>query len=102
MTDSSTQTIEAIFETREAADLAIEHLVQQHALPRADVFVQAGGDRNTSGLKASGGDVSRPDGTRSDAPLRGRIEVSADIRREDVSKIQSAFRDAGALDIRVH
>ena len=32
MSDNATTTISAVFQTREAADYAIEHLVQQHGL----------------------------------------------------------------------
>ncbi len=41
MADDNTVTITATFETREAADLAVEHLVQQHGVSRPDIFVQA-------------------------------------------------------------
>jgi hypothetical protein len=34
------KTTSATFKTREAADLAIERLVQQHGISRADIFVQ--------------------------------------------------------------
>lgn len=38
MGDDSTTTITAVFKTREAADLAVEHLVQQHSIARPDIF----------------------------------------------------------------
>lgn len=40
MGDDSTTTITAVFKTREAADLAVEHLVQQHSIARPDIFIQ--------------------------------------------------------------
>ncbi|MBM7046148.1 MULTISPECIES: hypothetical protein [Rhizobium] len=40
MADDSTTTIWATFDTREAADLAVEHLVQQHGISRPDIFIQ--------------------------------------------------------------
>lgn len=57
MSDNSTTTVRAIFETHEAADLAIEHLAQKHGIPRADIFVQAAHDENSAGSAPSGGDV---------------------------------------------
>jgi hypothetical protein len=96
MADDSTTTIRATFETREAADLAVEHLVQQHGVSRPDIFVQSATDRNTAGSAPSGGDASHDDGARRDAPLRGEIEVSADISSSQIAAVQRSFGDAGA------
>lgn len=57
MADDSTTTIRATFETREAADLAVEHLVQQHGISRPDIFIQSASERNTAGSAPSGGDA---------------------------------------------
>lgn len=43
MADNSTTTMWAI---RKAADLALEHLVQQHGISRPDIFIQSATDRN--------------------------------------------------------
>ncbi len=51
------RTIVASFATRREADLAIEHLVQQHGIDRTDVFVGAPGEANSAGTKAAGADV---------------------------------------------
>lgn len=96
MADSSTTTIRATFETREAADLAVEHLVQQHGVSRPDIFVQSAGNDNTAGSEPSGGDVSHEFGSREDAPLKGEIEVSADVALSQVAAVQRSFGDAGA------
>jgi bifunctional non-homologous end joining protein LigD len=58
MADGSTTTIRATFDTREAADLAVEHLVQQHGISRPDIFIQSATNRNTTGSRPSGGDAS--------------------------------------------
>lgn len=55
MADDSTTTIRATFESREAADLAVEHLVQHHGISRPDIFVQSASDQNTTGSQVSGG-----------------------------------------------
>ena len=94
MSDDSTKTMWATFATREAADRAVEHLVQQWGIARADVFVEPNADANTAGIKASGGDA-----VRADAPLHGEIRVSADIARQDLLKAEKAFREAGARSV---
>ncbi|MFQ6185139.1 hypothetical protein ACLMJV_24720 [Sinorhizobium meliloti] len=99
MTDDRTTTISATFETREAADLAVEHLVQQHGISRPDIFIRAAGDRNTAGAAPSGGDASHEEGARRDAPLAGGIEVSADIASSQATAVERSFADAGALRV---
>lgn len=99
MADDSTTTITAFFETRAAADLAVEHLVQQHGVSRPVIFVQASGDRNTAGSAPSGGDMSHADGTREDAALEGEIEVSADIASDQVPAVQRSLEGAGAIRV---
>ena len=99
MTDDSTTTIRATFETREAADIAVEHLVQQHGIARPDIFVQSASAKNTAGSAPSGGDVSHTGGARSDAPLKGEIEVSVDINSRMIPAVQRSFGDAGAIRV---
>ena len=92
-------TIIAFFDTRVAADLAIEHLVQQHGVSRPDIFVRASGDRNTAGSIPSGGDVSHIDGAREDAALEGEIEVPVDITSDQISAVQCSLGDGGAIRV---
>jgi hypothetical protein len=99
MADDSTTAIKATFETREAADLAVEHRVQQHGISRPDIFVQPAGDMNTAGFASSGGDASHEEGARRDAPLAGEIEVSADIASSQVAAVQRGLGDVGALRV---
>ncbi|MFB2567439.1 hypothetical protein [Rhizobium sp. IMFF44] len=99
MADDSTTTISATFQTRQAADLAIEHLVQQHGISRPDIFVQSASDRNTAGSAPSGGDASRDEGARRDAPLAGEIEVSADIASSQAAAVKRGLAEAGALRV---
>ena len=99
MADDSTTTIRATFETREAADLAVEHLVQQHGISRSDIFIQPAGGRNTAGSAPSGGDASHDQGARRDAPLGGEIEVSVDIAADQVPAVQRSLGEAGALHL---
>lgn len=97
MADDSTTTISATFQTRQAADLAIEHLVQQHGISRPNIFAQSASDRNSSGSAPSGGDASHGEGARRDAPFAGEIEVSADIASNQAATVRRSLADAGAL-----
>lgn len=100
MSDGSTKTITARFETREAAELAVEHLTQEQGIDRSDVFLQASGRENSVGTSISGGDTaSGQQGSRRDAPLDGEIELSADIAADQLSAVQRVLGDAGALRV---
>lgn len=74
MADDSVRTTSATFKTREAADLAIEHLVQQHGISRADNFVQSKDARNTAGTMPSGGDAAHEDGRGRTPRYTGRLK----------------------------
>jgi hypothetical protein len=41
LSDTSTRTIIARFETRDAAELAVEHLSQEQGIDRTDIFLKA-------------------------------------------------------------
>ncbi|MBO9171875.1 hypothetical protein [Rhizobium sp. L245/93] len=99
MADNSTLTIRATFATRAAADLAVEHLVQQHGIARPDIFIQSTTAENTVGTSPSGGDVSHQEGTRDDAPLGGEIEVSANIASSQITVVQRSLGEAGAIRV---
>ncbi|OLP62475.1 hypothetical protein BJF93_22735 [Xaviernesmea oryzae] len=101
MPGENEKTLYATFDTREAADRAIEHLVQQYGIDRSDVFVEADGADNTAGTAPSGGDMlnREGEGTRTDAALEGKLKVSVDLALDDMEKAQAAFRDAGARDV---
>ncbi|WP_105435853.1 hypothetical protein [Neorhizobium tomejilense] len=100
MSDSSSKTIVATFETREAADLAVEHLVQKFGVGRTEVFVTASGSENSSGKTRSGSDApSVNEEGRDDAQLSGEIEVSADIQQDQTADLHRAFGDLGVLRV---
>lgn len=104
MADDSVCTIRGIFATREAADRAVERLVQEHGINRADVFVEPVGPANSAGTEASGPD--RPAGRaevggqdRSPPALAGAIAVSADVAARQRAAVESALREAGAQEV---
>lgn len=102
MADNSVKTICGTFSTREAAERAVEHLVQEHGIDRADIFVQPEGGDNSAGIEPSGADAA-PDlgGPQEAAPaLNGAILVSADVADGQSSVVESTLRSAGASDVR--
>lgn len=99
MADDSITTIRAPFKTREAADLAVEHLVQQHGISRPDISVQPIGSKNSAGSAPSGGDVRDEGDVGTHAPLDGEIEVSADIAATQIAAVQRSFDDLDAIRV---
>lgn len=82
------------FDTREEADLAIEHLVQEHGFDRADIAVAAAQAENSAGTEASGGDSASPGHeARDDGAHHGQIRllVKVDAARSEV--LRRAFDD---------
>lgn len=91
-----TNDISATFETRRAAELAVEHLVQEHGLARTDISVGAEGDANSSGTERSGADAApAAQGSDSQPKLKGAIKVSVRSSEEQRSVIQTALQEAG-------
>lgn len=96
------QTLKTTFATRRDAELAVEHLVQEHGIERSDIFIAPAGAANSAGEAVSGSD--QPGGPpsepgRSDAALNGRIEVSVDLQTDGLaSAVQTVFRDMSGSD----
>ncbi len=99
MAEDNMTTLTATFKTRQEAELAVEHLVQQHGISRPDIFVQSATAANTAGSEPSGGDVTGDGLTREDAPLNGEIEVSVDISVDQLSAVQRSMGEAGAVRV---
>ena len=81
------RTIVANFDPRRDAETAVEHLVQEHGIERADIFVRAPGKANTAGVRPAGADVEsgHPGVERHGEPeLSGPIEVSVECREGQV------------------
>lgn len=91
----------ATFSTREAADLAVEHLVQEHRVDPLAIFVEAVGDNNSVGAVRSGGDspAARSPG-RDDAPLNGTLRVTLATDGRNVSQLRKVLAEAGAVEVR--
>lgn len=99
------RTIVAQFESRRQAELAVERLVQEHRIPRSDIFVRALGEANSSGVKAAGADVEsgHPGVEKQGIPeLAGMIEVSVDCHGDLSGKVCHALQAAGASSLKAH
>lgn len=94
--------LRATFDTRERADLAVEHLVQEHGVDRSAIFVEPVDDENSAGIRVSGGDAAsgRPGSTnRDDAPLRGQLYVTVATTRAIQGKVRDSLEVCGAVMI---
>jgi len=91
-----TDKINATFATRRAAELAIEHLVQELGVVRTDVVVDAQGSENSSGTMRSGGDKVKDAAHKDSQPkLAGPIRVSVRSGATPREKIEAALQEAG-------
>ncbi|MFP3547396.1 hypothetical protein SB748_28730 [Rhizobium sp. SIMBA_035] len=98
MSNQNIKTVAATFQTREAADLAVEHIVQKAGFDRVDIFLQAAGQSNSSGKTQSGGETASVDhGRMMDVTLGGEIVVSVDARSDQVPVLHRG--DAGAIHV---
>jgi hypothetical protein len=96
MRGTMTNDISATFDTRRAAELAVEHLVQEHGVARSDITVDAEGAANSSGTERSGADAG-PDATASDRrpKLKGAIRVSVRSDEGRRKVIEAVLHEAG-------
>ncbi|CCD95219.1 conserved hypothetical protein [Bradyrhizobium sp. ORS 375] len=95
-------TITGRFATRREAELAVEHLVQDHGIARTDVVVQPAGQANSAGSKAAGADVEsgHPGVNKQGAPeLEGEIEVSVGGSAVTSADVEGILKEAGARKV---
>jgi hypothetical protein len=96
-------TIVATFETRRDAETAVEHLVQEYGVGRADNVVRAMGNANSAGIRPAGADVEsgHPNSDERGQPkLAGPIELSVDCRDELSATVEAALKEAGGRRLR--
>jgi len=92
----------AIFRTREQADLAIEHLVQERGVNRSAIFVEPIYEQNSSGVEISGGDAPSGDHStraRDDAPLNGAIRLTVAATKQELASQRKTLIAAGAVEV---
>jgi hypothetical protein len=98
----SVTTITATFDTRRDAELAVEHLVQEHDIDRDDIVIGPDGDDNSVGLEPSGSDEPTigEESDEDDAALNGAITVSVTLSDDkDVDTIQDVLLEYGGSEI---
>ncbi|MGK2910120.1 MAG: hypothetical protein ACSLE1_10050 [Sphingobium sp.] len=99
------KTITGTFATRRDVEIAVEHLVQDYGLDRADIFIQPENDENSAGSQETGADVesghpnSEPDSQG--AAYNGALLVSVDVNEDEDEDVEKSFRDAGALNVKI-
>ena len=97
-------TINATFETRREAELAVEHLVQEHGIDRDDVDVSAEGDQNSAGVEASGSDneTELEESTGDEAALNGRISLSVTVDSEETAEsVHEVLEEYGGQEVTI-
>jgi hypothetical protein len=93
-------TLIAEFDTRRAAELAVEHVVQECGIPRGDVVVQPTGADNTAGVRPAGADAKVAPEPEPGQKLDGPIEVSVDFHGGDPKRVADALKGVGAKVVR--
>ncbi|WP_156363652.1 hypothetical protein [Sphingomonas sp. Leaf357] len=97
-------TINATFETRREAELATEHLVQEHGVDREDIDVGTEGSENSAGVTGNGSEnpTELEDGTEDEAALNGRIAVTVTVDSEEIAEaVQEVLEEHGGDDVTV-
>ena len=95
------------FATRRDAELAVEHLVQEHGFERTDIFIEAQGAQNSAGTTRAGADLESghygAEGlTSGKTPeLHGAVEVSVECDDANTHAVEDALRAAGAEQVRL-
>ena len=95
-------TIKAVFETRREAELAVEHLVQQHDIDRDDILVGPDGDDNSVGVETNGSDNDAvlEDADDDDAALNGGIALSVTVDDEELGNtVEEVLIEFGGDDV---
>lgn len=88
-------TISAEFRSRRDAEMAVEHIVQEHGVSRDAVQVGPASDENTAGLEAARADVE--DGhlksdTEGGPALAGKIRVSVQVDESLTGPVASSLK----------
>lgn len=96
-------TLSGTFQTRRAAEMAVEHLVQEYGVQRAAIFIEPKSVENSAGERPGGADLKADTtgfhGTGEPA-LHGGIRVSVDMEDDrEATRIEQAFRDFEAGDL---
>jgi len=89
------KTISADFKFRRDAEMAVEHIVQDHGLDRNVVNIGPASNENTAGTEAARADVEDghlKSGTKGEPALAGKVKVSVLVDDAIAEKVISSFR----------
>jgi hypothetical protein len=84
------------FATRREAELAVEHLVQEYGIDRAEVAVTTEGLDNTAGVVPSGTDTDPATGEPGASARHGLIIVAVTVADATAEQVRAAMQQAGA------
>ena len=89
------KTISAEFKSRRDAEMAVEHIVQEHGVDRTAVTVGPTSEDNTAGTEAARADIE--DGhlkshNEGEPALAGRIKVAVEIDDAVADNVISSFK----------
>lgn len=89
------KTISAEFKSRRDAEMAVEHIVQDHGLDRNAVDIGPASKENTAGTEAARADVEDghiKSGTEGEPALAGKVKVSVQVDDTIAEKVLSSFK----------
>ena len=96
-------TIVGTFATRRDAELAVEHLVQEHGIEPAEVSIHPSGEANSAGINAAGADIESGNPgveKRGNPELGGPIEIVVNCNEVSAHKVHEILKEANARHIR--
>ena len=91
-------TIATEFDTRRDAEMAVEHLVQEHGIDRNAVTIAPATARNSAGTETAGADVEDgrvKTGSDGEPALAGRLRVAVEADAALSDKVASSFATYG-------
>lgn len=89
------KTISAEFKSRRDAEMAVEHIVQDHGVDRKAVQIGPVSDENTAGTEAARADVEDghlKSGTEGEPALAGKIKVSVQVDDASADMVISSIK----------
>jgi hypothetical protein len=87
------------FANRRDAELAVEHLVQQHGIDRAAITLRACGEANSAGSEPAGADTEsgHPGAEKHGSPkLGGEVEVRVDCSEDRAEAVKKVLAELSA------
>ena len=94
-------TLSADFDPRRDAEMAVEHIVQEHGIDMDSVTIMPVSQDNSAGVRASGSDIASQDdeqaGATSAPALSGPLRVSVEVSEDLSEKVLGSFATYGGV-----